>query len=243
VNWPVARLAVATALFALGACGGGPRTAGADRPFAPRADPGLVAATERAFARMAREEGTWTAFRHYATSDAVWPSPGFQLVQQSLAGAADPAEAIVWGPEQVWSSCDGSFAVSTGGALYPDGSRTRFFTVWQRQEDGEYRFVLDQGLPDDGAQIEPDMIAASAAECAPGMLGERPRRPAPVRRGEAWGSGRSDDGTLEWQTVLAADCSRVVTVRARRQGELAEVFRREAPPPALPAGQAAPTCG
>ncbi len=233
-------------VVALAGCAAGPsrpREPGSDRPLAPRADPGRVAATERAFARMAREQGTWSAFRHYATSDALWPTPAFSLVQGDLADVPDPAKPILWGPEQVWSSCDGSFAVSTGGAQYPDGRRTRFLTVWQRQDDGEYRFVLDQGLPDDGAEMAPEMIAGTAAECPPGQPAPMRVRPNPARRGEAWRSGTSDDGTLAWDTLLRADCARTVIIRTRRQGELAEVFRRDAPPPAAGEGQPAPSCG
>ncbi len=39
-------------------------------------DPGRVAAADFAFARMARDEGTWTAFRHYAAPGAVMDAPG-----------------------------------------------------------------------------------------------------------------------------------------------------------------------
>jgi hypothetical protein len=85
------------------------------------------------------------------------------------------------------------------------------------------------------------MIAAQVADCPPGFDGWNRRRP-PVRRGEAWGSGRSNDGTLEWSTAVAADCGRTFTVSINRGGALTEVFRREAPPPAAPEGQPAPIC-
>ncbi len=227
-------------MLALAGCAGSSRSYAERGEIAPRANPGQVAATERAFARMAREDGTWTAFRHYATEDALWPSPGWQLVQRSLAGVPDPAEPVLWGPEEVWSSCDGSFAVSTGGAVFPDGRRTRFFTVWQRQRDGDYHWVLDQGLPDDGAQMAPEVIAATSADCPPRSSDERPR---PVRRGEQWGSGVADDGTLAWQTQLSADCSRLVTLQLMREGAMTEVFRREAPPPVVAPGEEPPRCG
>ena len=103
----------------------------------PAANPGQVIATERAFARMAREKGTWTAFRRYATDDALWPSPGLVGVQQSLKDTPDPAQPVIWGPDAAWSSCDGSLAVTTGEAMFPSGRKSRFLTVWQRQSDGE----------------------------------------------------------------------------------------------------------
>ena len=85
------------------------------------------------------------------------------------------------------------------------------------------------------------MIAAQVADCPPEFSQWSRRRP-PVRRGEAWGSGRSNDGTLEWSTVIAADCSRTFTARINRGGSQTEVFRRESTPPAAPEGQPAPSC-
>jgi len=216
---------------------GGPR----DRDRDPEnANPSAVIAAELAFARMARERGTWTAFREYSTADALWPSPSLTNVRRDLAGTADPAEPIVWGPDAVWASCDGSFAVSTGPATYPGGRRGRFATVWQRQRSGEYRWVLDQGFDLEADYAAPEMIAARVAECPPDRA--RPNRRPEVRRGEAWGSGRSNDGTLEWSTAVAADCSRTLTVRVVQSGAPTEVLRRESPAPAAPEGQPAPSC-
>jgi hypothetical protein len=232
----VKRILASAALTALAACNGGPR----DRvELTLTANPSQVIATEIAFARMAREEGTWTAFREFATRDALTPSPGFVRIQDELRGVPDPAEPIVWGPDQVWSSCDGSFAVSTGGAVYPNGNTARFLTVWQKQSNGTYRWVLDQGFPGEEAEVSPDIIAAAVADCPPGPRSHW----LDVRRSEAWGSGRSNDGTLAWSTELHADCSRTVVIRTLQGGEMAEVFRREAAAPAAAEGQPAPACG
>ena len=224
--------------LALAGCATAPR----DRyglTFADRANPSKVIATELAFARMAREQGTWTAFREYATGDALWPSPAFESVQQALKGVPDPAQAIVWGPDAAWSSCDGSFAVTTGGAVYPDGRTGRFLTVWQRQRDGEYRWVLDQGFEREEGFEESDTISAKVAECPD----PRPQAAAVVRRGEDWSSGASNDGTLAWRTELAADCTRTATVTLVAENGMEQVFRRTAPAPEPPEGQSPPTCG
>ena len=224
--------------LALSACASPQMRGRYDSLRIPVANPSKVIAAELAFARMAREEGTWTAFRHYATDDALMPSPDFVRVQEALKGVPDPAEPIVWGPDQVWSSCDGSFAVSTGGAEYPSGRRGRFLTIWQRQADGEYRWVLDQGFDDSDAQVSPETISAKVAEC-----GERRPERIRVRRGEPWASGLSNDGTLEWSTQMAADCSRVVIIRTRAEdGSMQEAFRREASAPKVPEGTPSPSC-
>ncbi|MEZ5680716.1 MAG: hypothetical protein R3E14_05405 [Erythrobacter sp.] len=232
------RLLAALLVVALAACSAPQMRGRYDSLRVPVANPSKVIAAELAFARMAREKGTWTAFRHYATDDALMPSPDFVRVQEALKGVSDPAAPIVWGPEKVWSSCDGSFAVSTGGAEYPSGRRGRFLTIWQRQSDGEYRWVLDQGFDDTGAQVSPEMISANVAEC-----NTRAPESLKVRRNEAWGSAASNDGSLEWSTLMATDCSRIVTIRMRNaEGTMEEVFRREAPAPNVPEGSPAPGC-
>ena len=208
------------------------------RDLRPYADPGQVIATERAFARMAREKGTWTAFRAYATKDALWPGPALENVHRALKGVPDPAKPVLWGPDAAWSSCDGSFVVTTGEAAYPSGRKGRILTVWQRQDNGEYRWVLYQGFESAGGAIDPETIRARVAECA---NGPRPKRQ--VRRGEAWGNESSSDATLSWETAITA-CGRTASVwiATSERDRMEEVFRRTAPPPAATAGQPTPRC-
>ncbi|WP_120716974.1 Cif family virulence factor [Tsuneonella amylolytica] len=236
------RRLAALAMLVLAGCATPP--AQRERVLRPVAAPSTVIATELAFARAARDEGTWTAFRTYATKDAVWPGPQWENVQTALKGVADPAEPFVWEPDAIWSSCDGSFALSTGPATLPGGRKTRFATIWQRQDDGEYRWVLDQGFDPDAGYSKPEMIAARVAECAAPTTAFRYSRDKlpKARRGEAWQAGASDDGTLSWTTALHADCSRTFVVTARQGGEMREVFRRVSPVPPVAASNAAPVC-
>ena len=233
------KLTAAAVVLALAACA--PGNGSGSRPLALRANPSDVIATELAFARAAREKGTWTAFREYATRDAQWPGPGWESVQAALKGVPDPAAAILWEPDQVWASCDGSFALSSGPATHPNGKRTRFATIWQRQDNGDYRWVLDQGFDLEAGYDAPEMISARVADCPAGksLTVDRLSR---ARRADAWSSGRSDDGTLAWNTDLRADCSRVLVVSAMKDGTMTEVFRRVSATPPVPAGQARPAC-
>lgn len=214
--------------------GGGPRADDHRRFIGTAGEPSTVIATELAFARAAREKGTWTAFRRFATDDALWPGPNWENVQAALKGRADPAQPILWEPDRVVLSCDGSFALSTGPATHPAGRKSRFATIWQRQTNGDYRWVLDQGFDLEAGSAGSEFIAAEVAECP---AGKRPASPGPARRGLAWQSGESDDGTLSWTTALRPDCSRELVVSAKRGGAMVEVFRQVAPPPPAPAGQ------
>lgn len=231
---------LALAALSLTGCAGGHNLDERRAAFLGRAaEPSAVIAAELAFARLARDKGTWTAFRETATDDAIWPSPGWVNVKQSLKDVSDPAQTIVWEPDMIWSSCDGSFALSTGPATYPSGRRTRFATIWQRQGDGRYKWVLDQGFDLEAGYAKPEMIAAQVAECEE----RRARDPKwKARRGLAWQSGQSDDGTLSWVTELAPDCGRRFVVKARRGSVLAEVFAMRAAPPPTPAGAPPASC-
>lgn len=236
------RLAALLTLSVLtAACTTGPGRDPAARTLAPRGEPSTVIAAELAFARAARDKGTWTAFREYATPDAVWPGPQWQNVQTALRGVADPAQPIVWTPDMVWISCDGSFALSTGPATYPTGDERRFATIWQRQNDGEYRWVVDQGFDLEEGYAAREMISGRKAECSKGQA-NRVRRISRARRGEAWQSGRSDDGTLAWTSELASDCRRTFVVSALQAGAMSEIFRRTSSVPPVPANGPAPTC-
>jgi hypothetical protein len=234
------RIAVAALCLAVVAgCVQGPRTGDRRAAFIGNVgEPSAVIAAELAFAREARDKGTWTAFRDTAASDAIWPGPSWESVQAALKGVPDPAPPIVWEPDQVWVSCDGSYALSTGPATHPGGRKSRFATIWQRQGDGGYKWVLDQGFDLDAGYDKPEMIAARIAECP---KGRRPPR-QPARRGLPWQSGQSDDGTLAWITELRPDCSRELVVRALRGEGMEEVFRRTSSAPQAVGSGPQPVC-
>ena len=172
-----------------------------------RANPSKVVATELAFARAAQDKGQWTAFAEYATDDAVMFVPEAVNAQTWLKGRANPAQAVRWQPHQVWSSCDGSLAVTKGAWQRPDGSVGYFTTVWQRQDNLEYRWVMDQGDALAEPLAAPEMIGAVSATCngqqVPPAIASTPS--------ESVRSGASDDGTLHWHVAVGADGSRRVS--------------------------------
>jgi hypothetical protein len=175
-----------------------------------RADPSRVVATELAFARAAQDKGQWTAFAEFATADAVMFVPETVNAQSWLKGRANPPQAVRWQPHQVWSSCDGSLAVTRGAWQRPDGSVGYFTTVWQRQENLEYKWVMDQGDVLAAPLEAPEMIGAATAAC-----GSKPTPPAEMLAGpaDAIRSGGAQDGTLRWHVVARPDGSRNVVAR------------------------------
>jgi hypothetical protein len=65
-----------------------------------------------------------------------------------LAGRTEPPAADGWVPRQAWSSCDGSAVVVAGSSRDSAGSWSRFTRVWERQRNGEFRWVYTRSTPD-----------------------------------------------------------------------------------------------
>jgi hypothetical protein len=187
-----------TLLVALTVCAG----AGEARRqrLRPTANPSAVVAAELAFARMAQEKGQWAAFRQFAADDALMFTPQPTQAKAWLKGRAEPPVAVKWQPYEVWMSCDGSLAVTKGAWQRPNG--VGYFTpVWQRQKNGDYKWVLDQGDALKEPLPEPEMIAGQVADCS---KPSPPDIPAAAGRTVGW----SNDGTLQWIVEVKPDNSR-----------------------------------
>ena len=195
-----------------------------------RADTAAVVAAELAFARAAQEKGQWTAFAEFATKDAVMFVPQPVRAQDWLRGRANPPQAVRWQPHQVWSSCDGSLAVTRGAWQRADGSVGYFTTVWQRQakEKDGYRWVLDQGDALAEPLAAPEMIGAKVAECPRPMQHDAVILEPPQCTAQGCsGGGRSGDDTLEFRYQTQPDGARTFRVLLRTGAELEEVLLSE----------------
>lgn len=191
------------------------------------ANPGAVIATEVAFAKLAQEKGQWTAFVATATKDAVMFVPQPAYAQDFLKGKANPAQSVKWQPHQVWSSCDGTLAVTRGA--WQDGAKNGWFTtVWQRQKNGSYKWVLDQGDELPMAMDAPDMIVSKVADCPPGYNARRAQKPKDFKGklpplDPAHLMGRSLDGTLGWHVAVTPGGARRFVVNMTSGGQQATV--------------------
>jgi hypothetical protein len=137
-------------------------------------------------------------------------------------------------------SCDGSYAVTRGPWQRPD-SVGWFVTVWQRQEKGAYKWVLDQGDTLDKPLPESEMISAKLAACPerkPEDSEDLRRKAAPQPRRDPnapppeFLASHSDDRTLDWTTVIDAKGNRAFTLRLRGEdGAMHEVLKQATNPP------------
>ena len=194
------------------------------------ANPSAVIAAELAFARDAQVRGQWTAFVTTAAPDAVMFTPGMVWAQRWLKGRANPAVAVKWQPQEIWSSCDGSIMVSHGAWQGPKGIGY-YTTIWQRQPDGKYKWVFDHGDVLAQALLAPEMLTAHVADCP-----DRPRRPdGPPPQGKpkkvkavkladlppldpAHRTGSALDGSIKWDVTVDPDGGRVLSVTWQKDG-------------------------
>ena len=171
-----------------------------------QAAPQTAVDAERAFYRAAQTKGQWTAFREFAAPDAIIFTPEPARAQEVLP-AKNPAVAVQWWPADSYVSCDGALAVNTGPWVRPKGAGF-FTTVWQKQADGSWKWLVDGG----------DVLAK------PRSLPETPRVHRAACKGEAPGpnmpfapdgsqsaQGISPDRTLRWAWHVRKDGSRTFT--------------------------------
>lgn len=172
------------------------------------AEPAMTAIdAERAFAADAQKLGQWTAFRKWAAPEAIMFAPGQVNAPEFLKDRADPPVPVFWWPGRSYVSCDGTVAVNTGPWVRQWGKSVGYFTtVWQRQSDGGWKWVLDHGDGLEAARAEGGDIEPMRADC-PSL----PVPPVPQREVDAankYGGGSSKDGTLNWGWTVLPDGSR-----------------------------------
>lgn len=206
----------------LASCAGNSRPSDRDRFLRaagkPVANPSDIVKAELAFARLAREEGQWTAFRETAAADAIMLTPELVGAQVWLKDKADPPQATEWQAHKIYMSCDGSMGVATGAWQGAKGGTGYFTTIWekqdaesrrQRRKDVEWKWIFDHGGPLDKPLAEPDFVTTRVATCSKDALPAI----AAAASGEKNKSGFSADRTMYWNAESSADGSRSILVR------------------------------
>lgn len=108
-------------------------------------------AADTAFAARAGESGQRIAFAEYLAPDGILFRPEAVAGQQWLAGNEPATGRLEWWPSAAAVDCSGRLGVSTGPWRYStaDGGETvagHYLSVWRRDEDGQWRVVLDHGI-------------------------------------------------------------------------------------------------
>jgi hypothetical protein len=197
--------------------------------FAAAAEPQSAIDAERAFAADARELGQWTAFRKWSTPDALMFTPQAGKAHDFLKGKADPPVPVFWWPGQSYVSCDGNTAVNTGPWVREWGKSIGYFTtVWRRQADGSWKWLLDHGdaLPVARAQGGDIKPFASVCKIKPG----KDRYALMAFPAAAQGQGSSSDGSLRWYWLVQPGGARQLVVRQWIGGKFVTVVHDHVAP-------------
>ena len=111
--------------------------------------------TEKAFTEMAGTHGISSAFLHFAAEDAVLNRGGLIKGKDSIMAWFEsyplPDALLTWEPEFVDVSKSGDLGYTYGSFVFTAKDSTGndieskgvFHTVWNRQPDGEWRYVWD----------------------------------------------------------------------------------------------------
>jgi len=190
------------------------------RPPLRYASPAAIVAADVALSQLAQRKGQWTALRDSATDDALLFVPQPVIARSWLKAQPATTKPASWQPQQVWLSCDGSLAVSYGNTQLAAGGPGYYANVWQRQQRGEYKWVMTQSDGLAAALPASEMIGASVATCdrnaRPRSIDPKaPPAPAPAFPAGTRG-GWSEDRTLSWAVAIDADCGRTLTVSLYR---------------------------
>ena len=103
-----------------------------------------VIAAERAFAAETEARGFKRGFLAYVAPDGFLFQPGPVPARPGLEALPEeppPGPPLSWWPQFAGVSLSGDLGFTTGGATIP----VRYFTVWQRQADGSWRWIYDAG--------------------------------------------------------------------------------------------------
>ncbi len=113
-----------------------------------------ITEAEEAFCKLAKDSGLAVAFVAYAADDAVIcrdpeAYKGKNAIREYYS-KSDPADRLIWKPSfaDVAKSCDLGY---TWGEYDFSGTRAGktvtahgiFHTVWRKQKDGKWKFVVD----------------------------------------------------------------------------------------------------
>lgn len=115
-----------------------------------------ILSTDRAFSARSADKGMHEAFLYYAASDMVklqegrFPVIGKEELRNTFAGVSDSLFRLTWEPvkAEVSKSCDLGYTFGNWELYDFKRGEIRYgnyFTVWRKEKDGTWRWVLDGG--------------------------------------------------------------------------------------------------
>lgn len=158
--------------------------------LAQEPDAAPVVAAERAFAADAPSMGIAGSFNKWATPDAIVIAGGrAQRVGEAYPDGPRPADEplLEWWPNFAGISRSGELGFTTGGVAVGGERAGHYFTIWQKQADGTWKWIYDGGsgatakdVP--GPDTEPEILPAGPEL----LMVRRPDQPTPTSTASDW---------------------------------------------------------
>lgn len=193
-----------------------------------------VIAAERAFADDTRARGFKQGFLASLAPDGFIFQPGPTPARpglERLPDAPPPGPPLFWWPQFAGVANSGDLGFTTGGATLP----LRYFTVWQRQADGSWRWIYDGGPrlsePLPGGADDPVVrlpAATAAAGSAESALAEVRLLEAELARQAAEDSASPRLALLAEDGMVAGSPTAAFHGRDEQRAELARQPARQA---------------
>lgn len=187
-------------------------------------DAAPIVAAERAFAADFPAMGLAGSFQKWGRPDAILINGGqAQVISEVFAGAPltrQPGEPLIeWWPTFAGVARSGELGFTTGPAARDQEGYGHYFTVWERQADGTWRWVYDGGSNASPAgqpapNSEPRILPVATAGAGSAEAAMREVRAAEAALAEAAGV----DQKAAHLSALAADGRLYVAPLAPAEG-------------------------
>ena len=202
--------------------------------LAAPADPAPVIAAERAFAARAAEVGVARSFLETMTEDAILFAPE-PVRAKSVYGGRPPEKTpkeggtlLAWWPNWAGIARSGDLGFTTGPAEANGKRVVQYFTVWQKQADGGWKWIYDgadsdpsralgpeapvRALPPGDAKLLAPAVAMDQVKAAEGALAARAKAGvAAAYRAALAADARMQGSKLAPATTPAAVAKELVT--------------------------------
>jgi ketosteroid isomerase-like protein len=107
------------------------------------------------FSDLSKQKGMKAAFLQYMDSTAALLRPNHYPIvgkdaQEYLQKINDSSFSLVWEPENAQLAASGDLGYTYGIYTYHDKDTTyqgTYVSIWKKQADGSWKFVLDTGNP------------------------------------------------------------------------------------------------
>jgi ketosteroid isomerase-like protein len=111
--------------------------------------------TDKAFSSASKKNGMKKAFLEYIADDAVLLRPGFMPIVEGdvirfLSSQEDTSFTMTWEPRGADIASSGDMGFTYGVYKVTTADTTlmgTYLSVWRKQEDGKWKFVVDTGNP------------------------------------------------------------------------------------------------